>query len=135
MTRQLTVKQEAFIHAYCTNGGNGTQAALTAGYSENSAYAIAEQNLKKHEISSAIAEWRAQNAAKAQITVESLTEELEKDRKLARDLDQPSAAVSATNSIAKLHGLLAEDRKNSRDPLTDAMARIAKRTEERKRLH
>ena len=135
MTRQLTVKQEAFVHAYCANGGNGTQAAIAAGYSEDTARFIAAENLTKPNISAAIEQWREANRAKAEITAESLTEELEKDRELARSLDQPSAAVSATNSIAKLHGLLAEDRKNSRDPLTDAMARVAKREEERKRLH
>lgn len=30
--RSLTLKQQRFINAYFENGGNGTQAALTAGY-------------------------------------------------------------------------------------------------------
>jgi phage terminase small subunit len=33
----LTPKQKAFCEYYAANGGNGTQAAIDAGYSENSA--------------------------------------------------------------------------------------------------
>jgi phage terminase small subunit len=46
----LTPKQKAFCEYYAANGGNGTQAAIDAGYSENSAGQIGEQNLKKTEI-------------------------------------------------------------------------------------
>jgi len=40
--QKLTDKQEAFALAYAANGGNGTQAAVAAGYSEKSAHV--EQN-------------------------------------------------------------------------------------------
>ena len=43
----LTAKQQRFIEAY---DGNATQAALTAGYSAKTAYAIGQENLKKPEI-------------------------------------------------------------------------------------
>ena len=49
---KLTVKQKAFIEAYC---GNATEAALIAGYSKKTAYSIGEENLRKPEIASAIA--------------------------------------------------------------------------------
>ena len=51
---------------------------------------------------------KAQKAIDNAITVDSLTAELEKDRELARQNSQASAATSATMGIAKLHGLLIE---------------------------
>jgi len=46
----LTDKQKHFCHEYVKNGWNGSQAALRAGYSKNTAGAIACENLKKLEI-------------------------------------------------------------------------------------
>ena len=47
----LTVKEDAFVSHYLSNGGNGFQAAKSAGYSAESSYAIASENLRKPEIS------------------------------------------------------------------------------------
>lgn len=46
---KLTLKQKKFCQYYLKSG-NGTQAALKAGYSEKTAYAIAKENLKKPQI-------------------------------------------------------------------------------------
>jgi phage terminase small subunit len=43
----LTPKQRAFVSFYMTNGFNGGQAAIAAGYSEDTAYEIASENLRK----------------------------------------------------------------------------------------
>ncbi|MDT2597036.1 terminase small subunit [Enterococcus dongliensis] len=43
----LTTKQKAFADEYIINGGNATQAAIKAGYSQKSARAIGKQNLTK----------------------------------------------------------------------------------------
>ena len=53
---ELTPKQKAFADNYIANGGNATDAARKAGYSEKTAYSIGQQNLKKLEVSSYIAE-------------------------------------------------------------------------------
>lgn len=52
----LTAKQQAFIHAYCTNGFNGVRAARAAGYSGSySALGVAaHDNLKNPKIRVAI---------------------------------------------------------------------------------
>lgn len=50
----LTRKQQAFVNAYIVNGFNATQAALSAGYSEDTAYSIGHENLRKPEIKAAI---------------------------------------------------------------------------------
>ena len=46
----ITPKQQAFIHAYIANGGNGTQAAITAGYSPKGAGVQAHDLLKMEKI-------------------------------------------------------------------------------------
>lgn len=46
-TNELTLKQDAFIKAYLLNGGNATQAAIKAGYSEKTAQVIGAENLSK----------------------------------------------------------------------------------------
>lgn len=52
---------------------------------------------------------------KTRVTVESITAELEDDRKLAQGLGQAGAALQATVAKAKLHGLLI-DRKETGQP-------------------
>ena len=44
--KQLTEKQEAFAVAYVTNGGNATQAAKDAGYSDDAARVLGPRNLR-----------------------------------------------------------------------------------------
>ena len=51
---KLTPKQKAFVREYKKNGGNGTQAAINAGYSEESARAISSENLTKPYIQEAL---------------------------------------------------------------------------------
>ena len=51
----MTIKQDAFVKAYLLNGGNATQAAITAGYSKNTAQEIGSENLLKPLIAAAIA--------------------------------------------------------------------------------
>ena len=53
-SKRLTGKQSMFINAYLINGFNGTQAAITAGYSRRWARMIAHENLSKHYIQEAI---------------------------------------------------------------------------------
>lgn len=51
MSDKLTEKQKMFCHEYMKDL-NGTQAAIRAGYSENSAQEIASENLSKPMVSS-----------------------------------------------------------------------------------
>ncbi len=50
MTSKLTGKQDAFVKEYILNGGNATQAAIKAGYSENTAVKTGSENLTKPDI-------------------------------------------------------------------------------------
>lgn len=46
----LNIKQRAFADEYIINGGNATQAAITAGYSEKTAYSQGQRLLKNVEV-------------------------------------------------------------------------------------
>lgn len=48
--------------------------------------------------------------------IEELTRLFFEDRNLARQLGQPSAAISALNSIAKMHGRMTDTVKHQGDP-------------------
>jgi len=65
----MTPKQQRFVTEYLIDL-NATQAAIRAGYSENTAYAIGYENLSKPEIAEAIAAAQAARADRTEITVD-----------------------------------------------------------------
>jgi phage terminase small subunit len=71
---KLTGKQRAFVTAYLANGFNATQAALTAGYSPDSAYSQGSRLLKNVEIKQAIDSFFAENTMSAQEVLFRLTQ-------------------------------------------------------------
>jgi len=103
----LTIKQELFVAAYCSNGYNATKAAIYAGYSETSAGSIGSENLQKLEIVEAIDAHKLMMSKRCGITLQSLIDELEEARvaALAAETVQSSAAVAATQAKAKLTGM------------------------------
>lgn len=103
----LTIKQELFVAAYCSNGYNATKAAIYAGYSESSAGSIGSENLQKPEIVEAIDAHKLMMSKRCGITLQSLMDELEEARQAALGAEtvQSSAAVAATQAKAKLTGM------------------------------
>lgn len=75
---KLTRKQELFATEYVRLKGNGTQAAIAAGYSEKTARSIAVENLAKPNIKKRIQELSqkadAEKVADAQEVLQLLTE-------------------------------------------------------------
>lgn len=71
----LTPKQERFCREYIIDL-NGTQAAIRAGYSENSAGQIAEQNLRKLEIKEFLSTLQLERQNATGITANRVIEEL-----------------------------------------------------------
>ncbi|MEW6999116.1 terminase small subunit [Colwelliaceae bacterium BS250] len=63
---KLTAKQQMFVDEYLIDL-NGTQAAIRAGYSKNTANRIANQNLSKLDIKNAIEEAKSKRAERTQI--------------------------------------------------------------------
>lgn len=85
--KDLTEKQRAFCRHYILNW-NGTQAAIKAGYSENTAGAIASENLQKPEI---------------QDYIKDIQLDLEKVAGISRLRIIQEAEKIAFSSIASLH--------------------------------
>jgi len=106
--KKLTPKQEGFCKDYITTGSQTRAYQLNYNVKKmlpasinNKAYEL----MQNVDITSRVAQLQERVAKKFEVTVESLTRELEEDRQLARDLDMPAAAISALNVKARIHGL------------------------------
>lgn len=108
----LTDRQRRFVEEYLVDQ-NATQAAIRSGYSKRTAQEQSSRLLSKVMIADAIAARLAKVAKKVEVTVESLTAELEEARGIAIAERQTSAAVQATMGKAKLFGLGVENRRLS----------------------
>lgn len=71
----LSAKQQRFVAEYLVDL-NATQAAIRAGYSVKTAYAIGAENLRKPQIAHAIAVERAKIAGRLEITQANVIERL-----------------------------------------------------------
>lgn len=72
---KLTPKQERFCEEYLVDL-NATKAAIRAGYSEKTADRIANQNLRKLEVSKRIEELRSAQSERTEITADRVLREL-----------------------------------------------------------
>lgn len=90
----LTGKQKRFVEEYLIDL-NAAQAAIRAGYSKNTAYAIGHENLKKPKIAKAIARAQEQRSERTQIDADwvltRLAEEVEAD--MADLVDETTGAL------------------------------------------
>ena len=68
----LNSKQQAFIEAYCCNGFNATQAAITAGYSDKTARSQGQRLLTNVDIDAHIQQFKSKATDKALVTVEDI---------------------------------------------------------------
>ncbi|WP_127524596.1 terminase small subunit [Mesorhizobium sp. Z1-4] len=110
MAALKNARHEAFAQALA-KGTSASEAYVEAGYKPDRGAASrlsANVNVQKR-----LAELQARGAKKVEVTVESLTGELEEARSLALAEKQTSAAVSATMGKAKLFGLGVENRRHS----------------------
>lgn len=109
MSEKLTPKQEAFALKY-VECGNASEAYRHAYNAENckpeTVWRKAVEVLANGKVAARVMELQAEARERSQVTIESITKELDEDRQLARDNDQAAAAVSAVMNKAKLHGLV-----------------------------
>lgn len=73
----MTPKQEAFVREYLVDL-NATQAAIRAGYSERTAEKIGSENLRKPELSAAIATAMAARGERTQVTADNVLLEIQR---------------------------------------------------------
>ena len=107
-------------------GKTATQAYADAGYNPNDDNAI---RLKGNErVVARVEELHARQLLRHDVTVDTLTDELEEARLLAHQEGQAGAAVSAIMGVAKLHGLLTDKVEHSKGSLANILAEIDGRT-------
>ena len=126
----MTPKQENFCLAYLETG-NASEAYRRAYDAENMKPETVNRKafdlLENGKIGARVQQLQAEHRRAHNVTIESLTKELEEARTLAIANGQASAAVQATMGIAKLHGLLvdrAEVKTTNDMTLAEVRARI-----------
>lgn len=135
-TVRLTPRQQRFVDEYLIDL-NATQAAIRAGYSKKTAYAIGHENLSKPEIANAIEVKQAFRAEKLEITAAGITTRLLSIAKKAEAAKTPSGLSVARQSmmdVAKLNGLIVETHENVTRSPEERAARLAELRAERERL-
>jgi hypothetical protein len=123
----LTPKQEAFVRAYL-EGGNAS-AAYRAAYEVKpttkpaSVHQLASRLLARVEVRSRVEELRARQErvaqAAADITVEERVQTYTQLARLALERGDLGTAVRAQDSITRIAGLFAENRRNDRDAVAE----------------
>lgn len=105
---KLTPKQKAFVREYKANGGNGTQAAIKAGYSEKTARKIASENVTKPDIREALEKEEKKLQEKYEYTIDDMVRELD-DVKMKADSEQNrQAQIKAIELKGKAFGLFVD---------------------------
>jgi phage terminase small subunit len=105
----LNPKQIRFVEEYLIDL-NATQAAIRAGYSRKTAYAIGSENLRKPEIKAALQAAHAVVTTKVKITKDYLIEQANDIMLKAKANRAWAAARGANELLAKLTGHLVERR-------------------------
>lgn len=105
----LTIKQEAFCQAYVEIGNASEAYRRTYDASNMKPETVNRKavELQSHgKITARVAELRAQLRQRHEITADTLVQELEEARLLARNISSAAAMVSATMGKGKLLGLI-----------------------------
>ena len=107
--RLLTTRQTRFVEEYLVDG-NGTQAAIRAGYSASGAYAEASRLLRNAEVASAIKTRQEADSARLRLSRERVVTMLLEAFEKAKEQAEPAAMVSAARELGRLMGFYAPAR-------------------------
>jgi len=129
---KLTVKQESIAQAYIENGGNQSEAYRTAYNAENMAdetvWTEACLLFKNPKVAIRVLELQEEHRQRHNVTVDTLTKELDEARCLAKKEAQPAAMTGATMGKAKLHGLITDKKemtgKDGKDLIPDVIRTV-----------
>jgi phage terminase small subunit len=107
----LTRKQEKFIQAYMEED-NASEAYRLCYNTENSTaktvWEAASRLMADAKVKARLEELRAINAKRNEVTIESISKELDEARDMGRDNEQSAAMTTAILGKAKLHGLMTD---------------------------
>lgn len=100
-------RQQMFVERYCLHG-NAHRAVLDAGYAQRSARQRAAKFLAHPTIGAAIGRVRAALAERHNFTSDKAMEQLSEDRKFAIKTENATAAVRASELMARMAGHLVD---------------------------
>ena len=109
---KLTLKQEHACQAYIVNSGNKSEAYRAAYNAENMSMEAVNVEacrlFKNPNVALRVLELQESHRERHNVTVDSITTELNEAKDLANKEKQPAAMTTAIMSKAKLHGLLTD---------------------------
>ena len=108
---KLTAKQDSFVKTYLLNGGNATQAAISAGYSETSARFVGAENLTKPNIKALIEKHQKKSDESYTWSKADKLKKLEDLISACSRVDDEKGALNAAAAISaiKEHNLMQGD--------------------------
>lgn len=109
---KLTEKQKRFVREYKTNGGNGTQAAIKAGYSEKTARKIASENVTKPDIIEALENEEKIQREKHDYKFSDYVNDIMLGMSMAKDHNNDSAYFKGVELLGKAYGYNVDRVKN-----------------------
>ncbi len=101
----LTPKQKRYCDHYLSNGFNGTQACIDAGYSKGNARTQSAQNLAKRNIASYIDARKLKDAKNLGITRDTLLQDIKDIMSNAQTDGQHSVCMKGVELMTKMLGL------------------------------
>jgi phage terminase small subunit len=104
----ITPKQQAFIQHYMANGGNGTQAAISAGYAPRSAAVTASEMLKMAKIRKRMEPEKDKQMDRVGLDTDWIVSRLMKE---ANEAPSDAARIRALELLGKVEGIFAPDKK------------------------
>lgn len=119
----LSAKQQRFVSEFVVDW-NATQAAVRSGYSPKTAEQQGCRLLRNVQVVETIKAVLEEGRQRNNVSVDSLTDELEEARKRAMEEGQLSVAVSAVMGKAKLHGLEVNRHKVSGELMVGKIERV-----------
>lgn len=102
----LTTRQARFVEEYLVDG-NGTQAAIRAGYSESGAYTEASRLLRNAEVARAVKTRQDADSERLRVSRERVVAMLLAAFEQARVQAEPTAMVAAARELGRLMGFYA----------------------------
>lgn len=107
--RNLNERQKAFVNAYVSNGFNGTQAALSAGYTPKAAGQTAHRMLNSGKIKQAINFLKERSTVGTPLTTSYVVEQL---MKIVENSRSDSAKVAALRLLGMYTGMWGDGTSN-----------------------
>ena len=103
----MTLKQQRFVEEYLVDF-NATQAAIRAGYSAKTAHVIGCENLRKPNITDALAERAERLTEEADVTTRDVIDGLLKEARFEGDGSSHAARIAAWAHLGKYLKMFAE---------------------------